>query len=65
MDISLIQQVKIQARVLVPLVKALQSELGEERANALVRRALGGNHRHRWLPRAPPAANLTRHQAAR
>ena len=28
MDISIIQQVKIQARVLVPLVKALQSELG-------------------------------------
>ena len=28
MDISIIKQVKIQARVLVPLVKALQSELG-------------------------------------
>jgi hypothetical protein len=45
MDISIIQQVKIQSRVLVPLVKALQSELGEERANALVRRALGGIYR--------------------
>ena len=45
MDISIIQQVKIQARVLVPLVKALQAELGEERANALVRRALGGIYR--------------------
>ena len=32
---------KIQAQVLVPLVKALQRELGEPRANALVRRALG------------------------
>ena len=32
MDIPLIEQVKIQARVLVPLVKALQAELGEERA---------------------------------
>jgi len=41
MDVSIIQQVKIQARVLVPLVKALQAELGEDRANALVRRALG------------------------
>jgi hypothetical protein len=30
MDVSLIQQVKIQAQVLVPLVKALQIELGEE-----------------------------------
>ncbi|WP_420807615.1 L-2-amino-thiazoline-4-carboxylic acid hydrolase [Bradyrhizobium valentinum] len=35
-----IQQVKIQAQVLVPLVKALQAELGEERANGIVRKAL-------------------------
>src|SRR5215469_17758898 len=40
MDISIIQQVKIQAQVLVPLVKVLQAELGEDRANALVRRTL-------------------------
>ena len=45
MDIPLIEQVKIQAQVLVPLVKALQAELGEERANALVRRALGDIYR--------------------
>ena len=45
MDVSIIQQAKIQAQVLVPLVKALQAELGEERANALVRRALGGLYR--------------------
>ena len=45
MDVSIIQQVKIQSRVLVPLVKALQTELGEERANALVRRALGAIYR--------------------
>ena len=38
MDITIIEQVKIQARVVVPLVKALQAELGEERANLLVRR---------------------------
>jgi hypothetical protein len=43
--IPLIQQVKIQAQVLVPLVKALQAELGEERANALVRRAVGDTYR--------------------
>ena len=42
MDIPLIEQVKIQARVLVPLVKALQAELGEERSHALVRKALAG-----------------------
>lgn len=40
MDVPVIQQAKIQAQVLVPLVKALQTELGEERANALVRGAL-------------------------
>ena len=39
-SVSVIEQAKIQARVLVPLVKALQVELGKERANALVRKAL-------------------------
>jgi hypothetical protein len=46
MGIPAIEQAKIQAQVLVPLVKALQAELGEERANALVRKALG-EHYHR------------------
>jgi len=46
MDIPLIEQIKIQARVLVPLVKALQAELGEERAHALVRNALGDLYRN-------------------
>src|SRR5512140_3055621 len=41
MDIPLIEQVKIQAQVLVPLVKTLQAEVGEEKANAIVRKALG------------------------
>ena len=45
MDIPLIEQVKIQAQVLVPLVKTLQAELGEERANAIVRKALGNLYR--------------------
>src|SRR5262245_62185242 len=45
MDIPLIEQVKIQAQVLVPLVKALQAELGEARANAIVRKALGDLYR--------------------
>jgi hypothetical protein len=45
MAIPVIQQAKIQAQVLVPLVKALQEELGEERANNLVRKALGGIYR--------------------
>jgi len=41
MDIPPIEQIKIQAQALVPLVKTLQAELGEERANAIVRKALG------------------------
>ena len=45
MDVSVIQQAKIQAEVLVPLVKAMQAELGEARANALVRKALGDTYR--------------------
>ena len=45
MDVPLLEQVKTQARVLVPLVKALQAELGEERANAIVRKALGPLYR--------------------
>jgi hypothetical protein len=45
MSVPLIEQVKIQAQVLVPLVRALRSELGEERANALVRKAIGPLYR--------------------
>jgi L-2-amino-thiazoline-4-carboxylic acid hydrolase len=45
MDIPVIEQAKIQAQVLIPLVKALQAELGEERANAIVRKALGDLYR--------------------
>jgi hypothetical protein len=44
-SISVIEQAKIQAQVLVPLVKALQAELGEARANALVRKALRDTYR--------------------
>jgi hypothetical protein len=45
MNVPLIDQIKIQAQVLVPLVKALQAELGEERANDVVRKALGNLYR--------------------
>ena len=45
MDVPLIERVKIQAQVLVPLVRTLQAELGEERANALVRKSLGPLYR--------------------
>src|SRR5262245_55275064 len=45
MDIPLIERVKIQAQVLVPLIKALQAEIGTQPANALVRRTLGNLYR--------------------
>jgi hypothetical protein len=45
MDIPIIEQVKIQAQVLVPLVKTLRAELGEARANAIVAKALGDYYR--------------------
>ena len=60
MDVPIIEQAKIQARVLVPLVKALQAELGAERGNALVRDALGDTYRRlgeKWW-RAKQDANL-------
>ena len=59
-DVPLIEQVKIQAQVLVPLVKALQAELGEERANTVVRKALGDLYRkygEKWW-RAQGARNV-------
>jgi predicted ArsR family transcriptional regulator len=45
MGVSVIERAKIQAEILVPLVKALQAELGEEQANRLVRSALGDLYR--------------------
>jgi len=41
-QISLLQRVKIQAQVLVPVVRALRKELGAERANRIVADALRG-----------------------
>ncbi len=46
MAIPVIEQARIQAQVLVPLVKALREELGEQRADAIVRKALGDLFRH-------------------
>jgi hypothetical protein len=57
---TLLDQVKLQAQVLVPLVRALQAELGEERANAIVRKALGDQYRKygdKWW-RAQQAGDL-------
>ena len=48
-EISLLDQVKIQAQVLVPILKALRAELGEERANKLVTSALRDWSREMFL----------------
>jgi hypothetical protein len=45
LSVTVIEQAKIQAQVLVPLVKALQAELGAARANALVRKTVGDLYR--------------------
>ena len=45
MSASVLERTKIQAQVLVPLVKAMQAELGEARANELVRKTLGDLYR--------------------
>ena len=39
-DMSLLDKVKVQAQVLVPVLRNLRAELGEERANQIVRSAL-------------------------
>ena len=66
MGIPAIEQARIQARVLVPLVKAFQAELGEERANAVVRTALGDMYRslgQKWW-RAQAAGSLGENMAS-
>jgi hypothetical protein len=45
MSATVIERARIQAQVLVPLVKAMQAELGEARANALVRKTLSNLYR--------------------
>ena len=45
MAIPVFEQAKIQSQVLVPLIKSLQAELGKERAQALVRKAIGDVYR--------------------
>ena len=39
-DVSLLDKTRIQAQVLVPVLRALRAELGKDKADALVRQAL-------------------------
>jgi hypothetical protein len=47
-DVSLLDEYKCQAAVLLPVLEALRAELGEERANGLVLGALRDWSRRRW-----------------
>jgi hypothetical protein len=40
-DLSFLDKAKIQAQVLVPLMRALRAELGKDKADVLVKTALG------------------------
>jgi len=46
-DIPMIDQLKIQAEVLVPVIRALRERLGRENADALISEALAGVSRER------------------
>jgi len=43
--LTLLERTKIQAEVLVPLIRAMEDELGREQAHRVVRQALGGRVR--------------------
>lgn len=43
--LTLLERTKVQAEVLVPLIRAMEEEFGRERAHRLVRQALGGRIR--------------------
>ena len=39
-DVSFLDKARIQAQVLVPVIRALRAELGKDKADALVKQAL-------------------------
>lgn len=58
MDVPFLEQVKIQAQVLVPLIKVFQAEFGRERTNAIVPQALWEFYRQfgeQWWAQTPGA----------
>ena len=72
--LSLLDKTRIQAQVLVPLLRALRAELGEEKADAIARRALrnwskqlfaavganiDGNSRRKWAAMHTALAEVT------
>jgi hypothetical protein len=54
---DILDAVKIQARAVIPIVKALERELGKERAHAIVGAAIADDYA-RWQSQRIPARNL-------
>jgi L-2-amino-thiazoline-4-carboxylic acid hydrolase len=54
--LSVLDAVKIQARVVLPIVKALERELGKERAHAIVGQAIANSYAE-WQAARTPARN--------
>ena len=75
-NLSLLDKTRIQAQVLVPMLRALRAELGKEKADAIVRQALrgwskqlfaaigdgvGGSPRRKWAAMHTAMADITEH----
>jgi len=54
---SMLDAVKIQARAVIPIVKALEAEIGKARAHALVGAAIANDYA-KWQARRIPTRNL-------
>ena len=55
--LTLLERTKIQAEVLVPLIRAMEAEIGREQAHRLVRQALGEQLRESIRSATPPGGS--------
>ena len=56
-ELTLLERTKVQAEVLVPLVRAMEDEIGREQAHRLVRQALGDQVRESIRTSTPSRAS--------
>src|SRR5215469_5400871 len=76
-ELSLLDKTRIQAQVLVPVLRALRTELGKEKADAIVGAALRGwsrqlfakigasvvgSHRRKWAAMHSALGQITEHE---
>ena len=64
-DISLLDKTRMQAQVLVPLVRALRTELGKDKADAIVKRALRDWSKQLLRARSASASKAARDASGR